>query len=130
MKYLSKLHIFLVIFLVTQSVCSIWLIWENANDEPYLGLTKYGAYTQIILGTTFILLWVEFIIVVIYFIYRKMLSVEWVVIIVWALMVLFYLQFCPFGYIGDIIKLRDIFNDFPITNTSTRIGSYYDQKDT
>jgi len=130
MKARWKTNIVLSIFLIILSICSFWLVWESANNEPYLCVTRYDAVTQIILGTTFMVLWVQYILVVIYLIFRKLLSPFWTVSIYWVLLVLLNLHFCPFGYIGDVIKFRDIFNDFPITNTRIRIGSYYDHKDT
>ncbi len=86
---------------VLGSLIAFWLVWENANNEPYVYFRYYDALTQLGLGAVMLGWWLYLIGAVIYGLHKKRLNPAWMMILPWALVVLFYLRCCPQGFLED-----------------------------
>lgn len=87
---------------VILSALSIWLIGVNARTEPFPRFLAAEALLHIGGGSILITGWMVAISAVIYGIVKRRVSAGWSLILVWAAIVLCYLQFVPRGYISDV----------------------------
>ncbi len=90
---------------VLVSVASYILVLWGGMDEPYAEFNPSDALSQIGLGSLFIGIWGFIIAAVFYGVLTRRLSRWWFLLIVWAIIVISYLEQCPFGYVQDIMAV-------------------------
>ena len=94
----------LALFAVILSLASFVLVMQGATDEPYVVFRAADALSQVGLGSALIAFWTLFVGGVCYGVCTRRLSIFWLFSLLWVAIVLFYLRFCPFGYIEDITR--------------------------
>ena len=85
------------------SIASFFLVLQNATDEPYVWFQGRDALTQVGFGCALILLWIYLIGGTLYGVATRRLHRNWLWLVPWAVIVLYYLRICPEGYIHDIL---------------------------
>lgn len=86
------------------SIVSWLIIIQGANDEPYHDFHSKDALLQVGLGCSLSVIWLYVLFGILYGVRTKRLSKAWLFVIIWAIIVLGYLQVCPLGYVEDITK--------------------------
>ena len=86
------------------SAASLVVVFQGANDEPYMGYRRYDALVQVGVGTSLMVLWVLCSIAVVVLVVKQKLSRGWLALLLWAAICLFYLSSSPLGYLQDIEK--------------------------
>ena len=99
-----RLTLLLSISALTLSVLSFFVVWQGANDEPYVSFRTYDAIMQLGVGWPLIILWCFHTVAIITLVCRRKLPRAWLSLLLWTAICLFYLYNCPFGYIEDIHK--------------------------
>ncbi|MEI8198033.1 MAG: hypothetical protein WCI73_19235 [Phycisphaerae bacterium] len=95
---------FLAVHAVVASVISFFLVLQSANDEPYTLFRSSDALTQVGLGCVLIALWIYLSAATLYGVITARISSWWLLLLLWAVIVLFYLRICPQGFVEDIAK--------------------------
>ena len=93
--------------LIFLSALSTWLVYDGAATEPYTRFRAADAIKQVGLGTAALVLWVEVVALLGFLFWRRRLSRWWLLGVVWAVVVVFYLWRCPAGYVSDIQAFAD-----------------------
>lgn len=91
---------FLAAHAVFASMASIVLVFQSGTDEPYWDFQAAEALSQVGLGC--VLMWLYLIVGTLYGVASSRLPKSWLLLLLWAAIVLFYLRFCPLGYVEDI----------------------------
>jgi hypothetical protein len=84
------------------TIASALVIFLGSNEEPYFVFRPSQALIQVGVGSALMLLWVEWIGVVVWQVTHRALSPVWLSSVVWALVVMFYLSYSPIGYVQDL----------------------------
>ncbi len=92
----------LCLIAVVLSAMSLFVVLQGATDEPYMAYRRYDALVQVGFGTAFILLWCCYALFVGFLLMTRKLSLLWLLLIGWAAVCIFYLSFCPLGYVSDL----------------------------
>lgn len=88
------------------TVSSLWVIIEGAQNEPYITLRNYDAFTQIGIACSLITGWILFATWLVIQILKKRFTVFWSLAIIWAVVVLFYLKTSPLGFLSDLAQFH------------------------
>ena len=88
------------------TIPSFWIVLAGAQNEPYVLLTQYDAFTQIGAACSLLAGWVFFAIWLTSQLRRRQLSALWSVAMIWTLIMLFYLQASPMGYLSDLAQFH------------------------
>ena len=89
------------------SILSFLLISESVGEEPFFKFKTSNALTQLVGATVIIVLWIELLGVVSYFMIRKGFNFYFLVFLIWGAFVLFWLLQVPYSYISDIVKFQN-----------------------
>jgi hypothetical protein len=84
------------------SIASVVVVFQGANDEPYLDYRRYDAVVQLGIGTTLMVLWSCFAVAVLLLAATRKISRWWLALLPWTAICLIYLSEAPFGYLQDI----------------------------
>lgn len=87
---------------VILSALSIVLVAENAKVEPFPRFVPSEALLHIGGGSILIAAWVVTIFFTAYGVTKRKISAAWCFGLAWAVIVLFYLQIVPLGYVSDV----------------------------
>jgi len=87
---------------IVLSFVSFVLVLNGATDEPYEAYRANDAFEQLVIGTALIALWCCYSVVVVTLVATQRITRDWLVIIVWAAICVFYLSCCPLGYVHDL----------------------------
>ena len=94
------------LMVVVLTIPSLWIVLEGAQQEPYVALIKYDAFTQIGVACSLIAGWILFAIWLTSQLRRRQLSALWSAALLWTLIMLFYLQASPMGYLSDLAQFH------------------------
>jgi hypothetical protein len=92
--------IFISVVLLT--IASVALVVKSAADEPYIVFQPWDAFLNVGIGSLLMALWSAWVFFLCRLIGAHRLHPVWYVALPWAVLCLFYLAFCPFGYLADI----------------------------
>jgi hypothetical protein len=87
------------------SLASFPVILAGGAAEPYVEFKWTDALVQVFLGIFLLTLWLEYTAALLFMILSGVISRWWWLSVVWAAVVVFYLSFCPIGYISDLAGL-------------------------
>jgi len=96
------------LLLILLTSASAYLVLRSANDEPYTQFSLYGCLSQVGLGSILIFAWIQYAAFVLFQVFKKQISRWWLLSLALMAVVLFYLRFCPLGYIEDILQFANI----------------------
>src|SRR3954469_10814644 len=99
-----QLNIALAVTTAALSAVSLVVVFQGANDEPYIGYRRYDAIVQVGVGTALMVLWGLCSLAVLVLVGKRKLSRGWLALLLWAAICLFYLSYSPLGYLEDIEK--------------------------
>jgi hypothetical protein len=100
-----------IVFVISASVIlsfvTFYLVLENASEEPFLRFSARFAYTQLIVSSVIIVLWVEMLLFSLFHFIRKRSRVLFAVITCWCLFALYWQIQVPQMYISDVVKFAE-----------------------
>ena len=99
-----QLNVAFALIAAALSVGSLFVVFQGANDEPYMAYRRYDAVVQVGVGTALMVLWFCCCVAVVVLVGARKLPVWWLALLLWAAICLFYLSFSPLGYLEDIEK--------------------------
>src|SRR2546423_5895179 len=94
----TQLNVAFALIAAALSVASLVVVFQGANDEPYMGYRQYDAVVQVGVGTALMVLWCCWSLSVVVLVGARKLPVWWLALLLWAAICLFYLSFSPLGY--------------------------------
>ena len=97
-------HLFCAAAVIVLSLLSVIVVISNAGDEPYVVFRHSDAMIQIGGAFVLLLLWLEYAVLILAGVIRHIISIWWLSVLIWGMIVCVYLCQCPFGYVGDITK--------------------------
>lgn len=87
------------------SALSAWVVWRDANEEPYVAFSTIDFLVQVVLATTLFCTWTGLACLVLWGASRGLLSgAVWLALFLWAVVVCFFLWEIPVGYVRDISR--------------------------
>jgi hypothetical protein len=98
----------LVVRTLLLTCLAAWVVWRGATDEPYMTVRPKDLYVQVGLGTALICLWLQLAAIVSFAVFVRKWARAWLVIVLWAFIVLSYLWQSPFGYVHDIMETQKV----------------------
>lgn len=96
----TQLAFFLSSLILTAA--SIFIVVQGAAYEPYYAFNLYDAFTQVVIGTLLILAWSTLALAIPILTWKRLLHPGFLLLLPWAIICIFYLSFCPLGYISDL----------------------------
>ena len=95
----------LTITAVVLSLASFLVVLIGAADEPYGLFSKFDAFLMVGVGAALIALWIVWAISVCIVVACRRLAWQWLFALLWVAICVFYLSFCPFGYLSNVQEL-------------------------
>ena len=84
------------------SIASVLLVMKNASVAHFFGSNPIEALLQVGLGSVLIAVWAYIIGGTVFGVVTEILSKRWLLVLPWAVIALFYVIYCPIGYVGDV----------------------------
>jgi len=101
-SFRERLPLYLVAVCAVLSLLSFAVVFQSADSEPYFAFYWRDAVTQVFVAIALLVLWIEYLVLLIAAILRKIFTAWWWLVVAWVAVVMLYLHLCPFGYISDL----------------------------
>ncbi len=113
-KSSKGLGVLLLAAALVLTIISYFVAMASAVEEPYFSFEPSQAFVQVGIATSLITLWIVWALMLVVTLATGMIHWKWSLALLWAVVAIFYLSFCPSGYLYD---MQQVFFGFPEANS-------------
>ena len=104
-------NIFLGVYIAGLTAISFWVLSLAVYEEPYITFNSREALIQLGTGMALLVLWIQLALVLVISVAKRWIQPLWLFTLIFIAVAVFYLRYCPFGYIYDLSNYHKFTSD-------------------